>query len=148
MTTPNAIRFTILGEPASKANSREIGVIRFKDKETGALKQRPSVRKSDKALNFERDALRQIPPAARLQLAGPVRVTLRIYYATQRPDLDESVAILRERTGISVPTDGGIDFCEHFVRHPSNHRLAKTVIYTKGKTPEETRDEIIGRVEI
>jgi shikimate kinase len=60
------------------------------------------------------------------------------------PDLDESVRVLRERTG--MPEGGEIDFCEHFVKHPSNHRLAKSVVYTAGKTPEETRDDILSRV--
>lgn len=87
------IRFTILGEPASKANSREIGVLKFRDKATGEAKTRPTVRKSDKALNFEASALRQIPPAARQRLEGPVRVTIRIWYASERPDLDESVVL-------------------------------------------------------
>lgn len=79
----NTIAFTILGEPASKANSRKIVTI-------GG---RPSSIKSEKARNFERDALRQIPPVARRQLAGPVRVTLRIFYASERPDLDESIVL-------------------------------------------------------
>lgn len=88
-----AIAFTILGEPASKANSREIGLLKFKDKATGESKSRPTVRKSDKALAYEENALRQIPPKARVRLEGPVRVTLRIWYASQRPDLDESVVL-------------------------------------------------------
>lgn len=87
------IAFTILGEPASKANSREIVTLRFRDKATGELKSSPRVRKSDKALGYEADALKQIPPRCRVQLAGPVRVTLRIFYASQRPDLDESVVL-------------------------------------------------------
>jgi shikimate kinase len=60
------------------------------------------------------------------------------------PDLDESVRLLTERTGPCV--SGGVDFHEHFVKHHSNHDLAKTVVYTKGRTPEETRDEILSRV--
>ena len=87
------IEFVILGEPASKANSREIGILKFKDKETGDLKTRPTVRKSDKALAYEEAALRQIPPRARVRIEGPVRVTLRIFYASERPDLDESVVL-------------------------------------------------------
>lgn len=79
----NSIVFTILGEPASKANSRKIVKIAG----------RPSVIKSEKARDYERDALKQIPPAARRQIEGPVRVTLRIFYASQRPDLDESVVL-------------------------------------------------------
>jgi Holliday junction resolvase RusA-like endonuclease len=77
------IRFTIFGEAASKANSRKIATIG----------NRPAIIKSKKALGFERDALMQIPPAARQQLEGPVRVTLRMYYASERPDLDESVVL-------------------------------------------------------
>lgn len=77
------IRFTILGEPASKANSRQL--VSFGD--------RPAIIKSKKARDYERDALKQIPPAARVQLQGPVKVTLRIFYATERPDLDESVVL-------------------------------------------------------
>ncbi|MCX6048552.1 MAG: shikimate kinase [Chloroflexi bacterium] len=57
------------------------------------------------------------------------------------PDLDESVRILRERNGGGVADD--FDFHEHFVKHHSNHDLAKFVVYTQGKTPEETRDEIL-----
>lgn len=89
------IEFTIYGEPASKANSRELATIGPRDN------RRTIVRKSDKALTYERDALKQIPPKARLRLEGPVRVTLRIFYATERPDLDESVVldVLQDRWG-------------------------------------------------
>jgi Holliday junction resolvase RusA-like endonuclease len=86
------IAFTILGEPASKANSREIGVIRQRGVD-GKLHTRPISRKSDKALAYERSALKQVPPKARVQLTGPVRVILKIFYASERPDLDESVVL-------------------------------------------------------
>jgi Holliday junction resolvase RusA-like endonuclease len=79
----DSVRFTILGECASKANKRRI--VMFGD--------RPALIKSDKARGYERDALRQIPADARLRLTGPVRVTLRIFYASERPDLDESVVL-------------------------------------------------------
>lgn len=83
------ITFTIHGEPASKANSRQI--VKFGE--------RTAMVKGTKALSYERDALRQIPPACRLQIDGPVRVTMRIFYATERPDLDESLIldILQDR---------------------------------------------------
>ena len=60
------------------------------------------------------------------------------------PDLDESVRMLKERgfDGVS----NGFDFHEHFVMHHSNHDLAKIVVYTKGKSPEETREEILAAV--
>lgn len=82
------IRFTILGEPASKSNSRIPRVVKSKQG-----KQYAKFIKSKKANNYERDALKQIPSAHRVQLTGPVRVALRIFYATQRPDLDESVVL-------------------------------------------------------
>lgn len=77
------ISFTILGEPASKANSRQIVTIAG----------RPSSIKSKKARGYEAFATMQIPPEARVRLDGPVRVTLRIFYASERPDLDESVVL-------------------------------------------------------
>jgi hypothetical protein len=77
------ICFTILGEPASKANARQL--VSFGD--------RPAIIKSKKARDYERDALKQIPVIARQRIEGPVRVTLRIFYASERPDLDESVVL-------------------------------------------------------
>lgn len=80
---PAPIEFVILGEPASKANSRKIVTING----------RPSSIKSDKAREYERNALKQIPPRYRVRYSGPVAVTLKIYYASERPDLDESVVL-------------------------------------------------------
>jgi len=77
------IAFTIIGEPASKANSRNL--VHFGD--------RPAIIKSSKARRYETDALRQIPPKYRLRLEGPIKVTLRIFYASERPDLDESIVL-------------------------------------------------------
>lgn len=56
------------------------------------------------------------------------------------PDLEESIRILRERDEdppVTVP-----DIVEHLVRHHSNWDLAKDVVYTRGKTPQDTCDEI------
>jgi len=89
------IAFIIIGEPASKANSRKVieiaGVSRLA--------------KSAKALAYEKDALRQIPPVHRVRLAGPVRVTMRIFYASERPDLDESLIldVLQDRYSGKAP---------------------------------------------
>lgn len=101
------VAFTILGEPASKANSREVTRIGAKTMDvivgwnddgkpkTERMKVggRNMNRKSDKALAYERDALRQIPPRCRVRFEGLVRVTMKIYYATERPDLDESLIL-------------------------------------------------------
>jgi Holliday junction resolvase RusA-like endonuclease len=77
------IRITILGEPASKANSRKFATIRG----------RPAFIKSEKALDYEQTALLQIPVEAKQMLSSRLRVTIRIWYASERPDLDESVIL-------------------------------------------------------
>lgn len=81
------IRLTILGEPASKANGKKLATVGPKDA------RRTIVIKSQKARNYERDARLQIPVSARVMLQGPVRVTLRIWYASNLPDLDESIVL-------------------------------------------------------
>ena len=80
---PDAVRFTLYGQAYSKANSRRMVV----------LNGRAASIKSKEALAFERDALRQVPPAARQRIEGPVRVTLWMWYASERPDLDESLVL-------------------------------------------------------
>lgn len=80
-------QFVILGEPASKANSRKI--VTFGKGE----KARSAIIKSEKALNYVDAALPQIPAEARQRMDLPVFVTMTIYYASERPDLDESVIL-------------------------------------------------------
>jgi Holliday junction resolvase RusA-like endonuclease len=77
------IAFTILGEVASMKNSRTIVKIG----------NRPALIKSAKAREYEKSALLQIPHEARQMLTGPVRVTMRIFYASQRPDLDGALLL-------------------------------------------------------
>jgi hypothetical protein len=85
---PQVLRFTIFGEACSKANSRQQVDMPRK----GGGTRRTSI-KSEKALAFEADALRQIPTTARKRLTGPVHIVLRIFYASERPDLDESLVL-------------------------------------------------------
>lgn len=77
------ISFTILGEPASKSNSRRL--VKFGN--------RPAIIKSKKANDFESSAILQIPSHAKQMIAGDVSATIKIYYASRRPDLDESVLL-------------------------------------------------------
>jgi Holliday junction resolvase RusA-like endonuclease len=94
------VRLTILGEPASKANSRQL--VTFGRGE----KARPALIKSEKARDYEAAAIRQIPPDARAMLTAPVRVTIRIFYASERPDLDESVVLDVLQAKYSPAKDG------------------------------------------
>lgn len=57
------------------------------------------------------------------------------------PDLDESIEILNQREEWLQEMQPNIN--EHFIRHPSNTRLAKHIVYTKDKSPQETCDEIL-----
>ena len=50
----------------------------------------------------------------------------------------ESIRLLEK-----VRPDMPPDIKEHFVTHHSNYDLAKFTIYIEGKSPEETRDEIL-----
>jgi len=74
----SVISFTILGEICSMKNSRQIVTMGGK----------PGMIKSQAARDYERNALLQIPPLARKQLTGPVKITIRAYYASERKDLD------------------------------------------------------------
>ena len=72
----------IFGEPASKANSRR--VVRF-----GGMSR---LIKSAKALSYSDAFKQQCKPLATL-MTGDLRITLRIYYASRRPDLDETLIL-------------------------------------------------------
>lgn len=72
----------IFGEPASKANSRKI--VRF-----GGVSR---LIKSAKALTYSDVFKQQLAPLPVLY-TGDLRVTMYIYYASRRPDLDESLIL-------------------------------------------------------
>lgn len=75
---PSTVNFTIYGEPASKANSRRW---------TGKF-----FIKSEKALSYVKAFEAQCPKLDEL-MDGDLRVTIKIYYASRRPDLDESLIL-------------------------------------------------------
>ena len=76
------ILFTIEGEPASKSNSRKI--VNFG--------KRMALIKSQKARDYEKIFANQCPVLENL-IEKDVTVELIIYYASRRPDLDESVIL-------------------------------------------------------
>ena len=77
-----SIKFTIVGEPASKANSRKIVL----------FGKRPAIIKSQKARDYVKAFQAQCKQLDEL-LEGDLSATITIYYATRRPDLDESVIL-------------------------------------------------------
>ena len=88
MSTQNRIKvlfniiFTIEGETASKANQRKLVLI----------KGRMVPIKSKKALDYVKEFQRQIPKIDPLT-EDYVKVEMMIYYASRRPDLDESLIL-------------------------------------------------------
>jgi len=84
------IAFTILGQAFSKANSRKIVDLPVRG-QRGVTRR--AVIKSKEALAYEASALQQIPPRCRVELRGPVGMRIRMYYATQLPDMDESLVL-------------------------------------------------------
>jgi len=91
LTVLARLSLTIHGELASKANSRKLVTYGGK----------PRFIKSDKALDWERLALMQIPNDHRIGMTGPIRMTATIYYASRRPDLDPSLLMdMLEHAGV------------------------------------------------
>ena len=88
MSTQNRIKvlfniiFTIDGAPASKANQRKLVLI----------KGRMVPIKSKKALDYVKEFQKQIPKIDPLT-EDYVKVEMMIYYASRRPDLDESLIL-------------------------------------------------------
>jgi Holliday junction resolvase RusA-like endonuclease len=83
MRTMQPLSFKIFGEPASKANSRRI--VRY-----GGMSR---MIKSAKALNYVDVFKQQVSSSYHEPLVGDVSVTMTIWYASRRPDLDESLIL-------------------------------------------------------
>ena len=87
----NDFECVIYSEPCSKANSRQL-VWHGK---------KPRFIKSKKALQYEKDFHKQCPVPSSPMEGNELKVTLNIYYRTQRPDLDESLILdLLEKCGV------------------------------------------------
>lgn len=105
------------GEPASKANGRR--VVRI-----GGISR--SI-KSKKALSYADAFLLQVKPVEPL-LEGELAMTLHIYYASQRPDLDESL-ILDLLQGILYKNDRQVR--ERHVYHSIDKLNPRTEIWVR-----------------
>jgi Holliday junction resolvase RusA-like endonuclease len=88
-----SVHYTIVGEPASKSNSRRLVTI-------GG---RARFIKSQKALDYVASLREQVTPMQPL-LTGDIRMTAHVYYASRRPDLDVSL-ILDALQGIAYEND-------------------------------------------
>lgn len=64
------------------------------------------------------------------------------------PDKEKSIEILHSRNGYNEEPEGEFDFTSYFINHHCNNDLAKHIVYTDGKLPSETCEEIINRLGI
>lgn len=122
------IRFTVQGECASMKNSREIVM----------FGERPALKKSDKALAYEKSSLLQIPADAKQMLTVPVRVTLHMHYASERPDLDPALLLdimaakYKKFDGKLIPLGNG-----EYARGESERRLIAKGVYVNDRQVRE-----------
>lgn len=68
----------------------------------------------------------------------------KVVFLLPSHDIEKSIQILGERAQIKYR---GLNWNEYFLRHSSNQRLAKHVVYTKDQSPEETSNEIITQLD-
>ena len=112
------IQLVVYGEPASKSNSRMLV----------HLNGRPAFIKSAKARGYERDFKLQCKKIDPL-MSGDVRVDIIIYYATRRPDLDESV-ILDSMQGFIYENDRQVKEKHIFHRLDRANPRAEIIVTT------------------
>lgn len=116
MTT---IFFIVRGEPASKSNSRKLVTI----------KGRPAFIKSEKARKYVKQFEEQCPQMGDSMFLDDVEVEMTVFYASRRPDLDESVIL---------------DCMQGFIY--KNDRQVKRKIITWGLDKKNPRSEITVRL--
>jgi len=110
------VSMTIFGEPCSKANSR-----RLVKSKTGS----PMFIKSKKALSYVKSFHNQCKKCDPL-ITGDVSITIKIYYRSRRPDLDESLIL---------------DVMQGFV-YKNDRQVKEKHVYWGGVDKENPRAEI------
>ena len=115
MIPDNATHITVIGEPASKANSRKIVL----------FGKRPAIIKSKKAREYVKTFEQQVKKLPEL-LEGDLAVYIKIYYQSRRPDLDESV-ILDCMQGIIYANDRQVK--EKHIFHGLDRANPRSEIY-------------------
>tara|TARA_R100000306_G_scaffold60629_1_gene61165 strand:- start:1126 stop:1596 length:471 start_codon:yes stop_codon:yes gene_type:complete len=120
--------FTIVGEPASKSNSRRLVLI----------KGRPAFIKSKKAIDYSKTFALQCPTYETLYEEDLV-IALKIFYKSKRPDLDESL-ILDLIQGRVYKNDRSIKI--KYVEWGLDRQFPRILVVLG---PVERREEIISR---
>ncbi|MEO1375623.1 MAG: shikimate kinase [Cyanobacteria bacterium J06635_10] len=74
------------------------------------------------------------------QILQPLTHVILLLYS---PDTEESLRVLEEKNTAIV---NGMQINEHFVKHHSNHDLANYIIYTKDRTPKQTCEDVLNKI--
>jgi adenylate kinase family enzyme len=85
-------------------------------------------------------------PALLNQVKEALQTFATVILLMPSPVLEESVRILRNREAANL--DENFKINDFFIEQPSNQTLAKHTFYTKGKTPEQTSEEILARLDL
>lgn len=86
------------------------------------------------------------------EFAGRVQQALEphiVVLLLPSPDIEESMQLLAERLRPIVPeevVDTIAEMNRYFLEHPANRTLSDHTVYTKDRSPEEIRDEILSRL--
>ncbi len=121
MIPDSATYVEVTGEPASKANSRKLVM----------FGKRPAVIKSQKARTYVKAFAEQVKPIKNL-LEGDLAVHITIYYASRRPDLDESV-ILDCMQGVIYANDRQVKEKHIFHRLDRNQPRSHIFVWRLGE---------------
>jgi shikimate kinase len=85
-----------------------------------------------------------------IKLFQEVKKTLKPYESLflllPSADKEESIQILHQRLHQLTDDKDVFELNKHFVTHASNYKLAKQMIYTKGKSADTVAEEIISHV--
>ena len=125
----NLRELRLAGEPASKANSRRLVLI----------KGRPAFIKSKKALDYSKNFNLQCPTYDTLYEEDLV-IALKIYYKSKRPDLDESL-ILDLLQGKVYKNDRSIKL--KYVEWGLDRQFPRILVVLG---PVERKEEVISRL--
>tara|TARA_R100001594_G_scaffold24026_2_gene47098 strand:- start:11396 stop:11803 length:408 start_codon:yes stop_codon:yes gene_type:complete len=123
----NVNQIVVLGEPASKANSRQIVMI----------SGRPAVIKSKKAREYAKTFAEQCAVMNDIKLLeGDLWIEIEIFYKTRRPDLCEDL-ILDLLQGIAYTNDRQIK--EKYIFHGLDKEKPRSIIRIGQICGEEDR---------
>ena len=87
-------------------------------------------------------------PADLMRMQQAMKAYPNVFLLLPSPDLEKSAVILAERNQDNpwlqtFLQEKGWNPNEFFLYHPSNVAVARHIIYTEGKSPVQTRDEIL-----